>query len=233
MTWTALQRTVAEVAAARVSGSRCAGGALLTIELSLRITEWPWEQYGALTLVPRTALVTAETRQGALLLGIATPRPEHVVTPMKHSSTSTLQYTIALSMAALAELESARNGAPLKLAMNLVAHPILAARRADVPIYPTSMPFSFKVPPDEWLAVLDSAGFAETLITELQLPTAGPPATTAGRARFAQAIVARNNGAYAEVMRRCRITLNELGKLGLGGRPRRTWLRSSRKRRPP
>lgn len=60
--------------------------------------------------------------------------------------------------------------------------------------------------------------YCDTLVTELRLPTSGPESTARDRQRLAQAVIARNDGGYAEAMRRCRIALDELKSSGFGGK---------------
>ena len=106
--------------------------------------------------------------------------------------------------------------------MTLVAHPLLVAQyegyAPGVDIRPTTDTYAFKVSREQWVALLGSVGYCDTLVTELRLPTSGPESTARGRQRLAQAVSARNDGSYAETMRRCRIALDELRNAGFGGK---------------
>jgi len=222
MSWQCGQRIVAEPTGAKVSGISVAAGARVLVDVSFRVVEWPWKENGPLSLVPQPCEVAARTDRGELQLGFAIPEPGSVLTPPSHSSTSSLRFTLTLTTPALVALEDARNGGALELVMALVAHPFLIAQSQGytpgINIHPTSDTYVFKVPKEHWLAVLKSVGYCDTLVTELRLPTSGPEATAKGRQRLVQAVCARNDGGYAEAMRRCRIALDELKNAGFAGK---------------
>ncbi|MDX2054767.1 MAG: hypothetical protein SFV15_20360 [Polyangiaceae bacterium] len=222
MTWDAAGRTVAQPTIATVGGTSIAAGAQVHIDLSFGMVEWPWEEKGPVSLVPQPSEVTARTDRGELSLGFAIPAPASVLTPAEHSSTGIIRFTLSLSTLALVELEATRNGGALTLIMQLVAHPLFITRSQEyspgINIYPTSVSFPFKVPKEEWIALLKSVGYCDTLVTELRLPTSGPESTAKGRKRLAHAVSARNDGSYAEAMRRCRTALDELKNAGFGGK---------------
>lgn len=222
MSWQCGQRIVAEPTEASVSGTSIAGGAQVHIDVSFRLVEWPWKANGPISLIPQPSELSARTGRGELRLGFALPEPGSVITPPSHSSTSSVRFTLSLATPALVALEDARNGGALELVMALVAHPFLVAQSQDHPpginMRPTSDNYAFKVPQEQWLALLKSVGYCNTLVTELRLPTSGPEATAKGRERLAQAVSARNDGGYAEAMRRCRIALDELKNAGFAGK---------------
>lgn len=218
MNWIALDRMVATPTAATIAGTQAAGGALLTVEVSFNTIEWPWDKYDAVTLIPQSTLLRAKTKRGDLQLGIATPAPEHVVTPSRHSSTTKVQFTLQITTVSLSELETYRDGGSLEMALTLVAHPVFTSHQPNVSIRPTSVQFAFKVPVEDWLSTLRNVGFCDSLITELKLPSNGPDATTEASSRLKQAVGARNSGEYGDSLRRCRIALNELASAGFGGR---------------
>ncbi|KYF63565.1 hypothetical protein BE11_38295 [Sorangium cellulosum] len=222
MSWQCGQRIVAEPTGATVSGTSVAAGAHVHIDVSFRLVEWPWQEKGPVSLVPQPSEVTARTARGELRLGFALPTPANVLLPPSHSSTGTLRFTLPLTTPALVAVEAARDGGSLELVMTLVAHPFLIARHQGcapgLDIRPTCDTYAFKVPREQWLALLKSVGYCDTLLTELRLPSSGPDATAQGRQRLVQAVNARDEGSYAETMRRCRIALDELKNAGFGGK---------------
>lgn len=222
MTWDADSRTVAEPTGASVSGVSAAGGVHVHIDVAFRTVEWPWEQKGPVTLIPQPAQIHAKTSRGQIPLGAALPAPGSVVTPAAHSSTASVRYTLGLNSASLGAFEEFRDGRSFELVMTLVAHPLLVVQYSGtapgLDVRPTSVTFPFKVPQEQWLTLLKAVGYCDTLLTELALPTTGPDATRAGRQRLVQAVSARNEGSYAETMRRCRIALDELKNAGFGGK---------------
>jgi hypothetical protein len=173
-------------------------------------------------LVPQPSEVIACSPKGELKLGLAMPAAASVLLPSSHSSTFGIRFTLSLSTAALAALEEFRNGGSLELRANLVAHPLAVYRDSSsapgIDVRPTATDYSFAVPKEHWLAVLRDLGFCQSVVLELSLPVAGPSTMTEGRARLMQAVNARNDGSYAETMRRCRIALDELKKVGFGGK---------------
>lgn len=222
MSWQSGQRIVAEPTGAAVSGTSAAGGTQLHFDVSFRVVEWPWELNGPVTLVPQPSEVMARTVGGELRLGFAIPAPASVLTPPDHSATDCIRFTLSLTTPALTALEASRNGGGLELVMTLVAHPLLVVHHPGFPpgihVRPTSDTYAFTVPKERWSAVLQTVGYCETLVTELRLPSSGPESTAQGRQRLAQAVSARNDGSYAEAMRRCRIALDELKNAGFGGK---------------
>ena len=70
--------------------------------------------------------------------------------------------------------------------------------------------FAFDGPRDQWLAVLKSVGFCETLVTEVRLPSMGPSA-----GQLSRAVAARNEGRYADAIAACRMAIE-----GLDGAPK-------------
>jgi hypothetical protein len=202
-----------------------AGGIELYVQVAFRLVEWPWTKKGALSLVVQPCEVTARTRRGELKLGIAIPTPTNVIVPPSHSSTTTIGFSLTLGASAVASLEASRDGRELELLMPLVANPIYLLPDRRVPDYvpgidvrPTRVDYAFKVPRDQWIAALVSSGYCETLVTELRLPSSGPEPLSPGRQRLSDAVKARNDGGYAEAMRRCRIALDEVQKTGFGGK---------------
>lgn len=222
MSWQSGQRIVAEPSGAIVSGTSTAGGAQIHIDIAFRLVEWPWKDNGPLSLVPQPSEVTARYPRGELRLGFALPNPANVVSPPSHSSTTSVRFTLSLTTPALVALEAARDGGGLELSMMLVAHPFSIAQYPDyapgIDVRSTTIPYTFKVPNEQWLAVLKTVGYCDTLVTELRLPSSSPEATAQGRQRLVQAVQARNDGSYAEAMRRCRIALDELKTAGFGGK---------------
>lgn len=222
MSWQCGQRIVAEPSGCAVSGTSIAGGAQVHVEVAFRLVEWPWEEKGPLSLVPQPSEVTARANRGEVRLGFALPTPASVLSPASHSSTGSVRFTSSLTASALAALEIARDGGPLELVMTLTAYPFVITQyqryAPGVGIQPTFDIYTFKVPKEQWLAVLKSVGYSDTLLRELQLPTSGPEATAQGRQRLVQAVQARNDGGYAEAMRRCRIALDELKTVGFAGK---------------
>lgn len=222
MTWECGQRSVAAPTGATVRGTRMAGGAQVHIDLAFRLIEWPWAERGPVSLVPQPSEVTARVADSELRLGFGLPNPEDVIVPPRHSATGRVRFTLRLSTQALVELETARDGGPLELAMTLIAHPFFIAHYSGcapgVDVRPAMDTYSFKVPKEQWLAVLEGVGYCETLLTELRLPTTGPESTSAGRQRVAKAVHARNEGRYRSTVQECRIALDALETGGFAGR---------------
>lgn len=148
--------------------------------------------------------------------------PASVLSLASHSSTGAVRFTLSLTASALVALETARDGGQLELVMTLTAYPFVITQyqgyAPGVGIQPTFDTYAFKAPKEQWLAVLKSVGYCDTLLTEVPLPTSGPEATAQGRQRLVQAVQARNDGGYAEAMRRCRIALDELKIAGFAGK---------------
>jgi hypothetical protein len=222
MTWFAGQRTVADVTGVVVTGAHAAGGAHIYMDVSFRLTEWPWEEKGPASLIPQPSEVIARVAGGELRLGFATPAPAAVFVPPGNSSVASVRFTLALSTSALVELEAARNGGGLELSMSLVAHPLLVSQYTSYPpgvaVFPASENYAFKVPKEHWIAVLENTGFCRTLVTELRLPASGPDSTLDARLRLANAVKARNNGSHGESLRLCRTAIDALKKRGFGGK---------------
>lgn len=222
MSWHVHPQNVAEPTSAVVTGSIIAGGAQVHVDVSFRVIEWPWGERGPVSLVPQPAEITARTANGELKLGYATPSPGTVLIPTSHSSTATLRFTLSLSTAALSTLEVLRSGGSLEFITTLTAHPFLIFRQSDyapgINLQPTTTNYPFTVPKEQWLNLLRAVGFCDTLIVELRLPTSGPDSTTGGRRRLVEAVRARDDGSYAEALRRCRIALDELKNAGFGGK---------------
>lgn len=222
MSWLVDQRIVAEPTGAMVGGTSAADGCHVHVDIAFRLVEWPWEEKGPVSLVAQPSDVTARVERGEIRLGFATPAPNSAIIPPGHSSTVTIRFTLQLSTRALTALEAIRNGGTLELVMTLVAHPVFVSQlpgyAPGVTIRPTSENYVVKVPKEQWIAVLKNVGYCDTLITELRLLTSGPDAAVQGRQRLVQAVAARNDGSYAEAMRRCRIALDELKKAGFGGK---------------
>lgn len=222
MRWQCGRQIVAEATGATVGGTNVAGGAQVYIDVALRLVEWPWVEKGPLSLIPQPSEVTARMARSELRLGFAIPNPANVVSPPSHSSTGSVRFTLSLTTPALVALETARDGGPIELVMTLVAHPFVITQHEGytpgVGIQPTFDTYAFKVPKEQWLALLDSVGYCDTLLTELRLPASGPDVTAQGRQRLVQAVQARNDGGYAEAMRRCRIALDELKAEGFAGK---------------
>jgi hypothetical protein len=177
MSWQVGQRIVADATGATVRGSRIAGGAQLHIDVAFRLVEWPWKENGPISLVPQPSEVKARFARDELNLGFALPNPAQVIVPPRHSSTSSVRFTLSLSTAALVALETARDGRSIELVMTLVAHPFAVGQNpGDAPgihIVPVGQqyPFQFQVPKEQWLAVLKSVGYCDSILTELRLPT--------------------------------------------------------------
>ena len=222
MSWECGQRIVAEPNGATVSGTSFAGGAQVHIDVAFRLVEWPWKERGPLSLVPQPSEVTARVSRSELRLGFAQPKPGSVLSPAIDSSTGSLRFTLSLTTPALVALEAVRDGGPLELALTLAAYPYVITQHEGyapgVGIRPTFAKYSFKVPKEQWLALLESVGYCDTLLTELRLPSLGPEATAQGRQRLAQAVQSRNDGGYAEAMRQCRIALDVLKTGGFAGK---------------
>lgn len=224
MTWSCMGRSVGEPTGAMVSGAPMAGGAQVHVDVAFRLVEWPLEKNGPISLVPQPSEVKARVARGELSLGFAIPNPAQVLVPPRHSAASSVRFTLSLSMAALAALETARDGGPIELVMSLVAHPFgLTENPGDAPgifVVPVGQqfPFQFQVPKEQWLAVLKSVGYCDSILTELRLPTSGPESTTVGRQRVVNAVNARNDGRYRNTVQECRIALDALKTAGFGGR---------------
>lgn len=206
MSWQVGERVVAEATGATVRGSGMAGGASLHIDVALRLVEWPWKENGSVYLVPQLSEVTARLARGELSLGFAQPNPTCIVSPASCSSTGQVQYSLALTTAALVALETARDGGPIAFFMSLVAHP---ARISQHQGYPASIEVAstihqrlFDVPKEQWLTVLKSVGYCDAILTELKLPTAGASAE-----HLARAVAARNEGRYSDAIAACRNAL--------------------------
>lgn len=224
MSWSCMGRSVGEPTGATFSGAPMAGGAQVHIDVAFRLVEWPWEKNGPISLVPQPSEVKARFARGELNLGFALPSPAQVVVPLSHSSTTKVRYTLAFTTQALAALETARDGGPIDLVMSLVAHPFgLTENPGDAPgiyVVPVGQqfPFQFQIPKEQWLALLKTVGYCDTLLTELRLPTSGPESTRAGRQRVVNAVNARNDGRYRNTVQECRIALDALKTSGFGGR---------------
>jgi hypothetical protein len=224
MSWSCMGRTVGEPTGATLSGTPMAGGAQVHIDVAFRLVEWPWEKNGPISLVPQPSEVKARVARGELSLGFAIPNPAQVLVPPRHSSASSVRFTLSLSLAALTTLETTRDGGPIDLVMSLVAHPFgLMENPNDAPgiyVVPVGQqfPFQFQVPKEQWLAVLKSVGYCDTILTELPLQTNGPESTSVGRQRVVNAINARNDGRYRNTVQECRIALDALRTAGFGGR---------------
>ena len=222
MSWTVGSRIVAEPVGAKVHGASMAGGILLHLDVSFRLVGWPWAERGPISVIPQPSEVVAKLNGRELALGFATPAAASAFRPPDHASDQPVRLTLPLTTHALTSLEAARDGGPLRLAIMLVAH---AVSLATYPNFPPgvdtsflSVNYSFDVPRDVWVAILESVGYAEVLITELRLPPDGVESTALSRKRLAQAAKARHLGSYGEVMRHCRMAIDELRKLGFGGR---------------
>lgn len=222
MSWTVRNRTVAEPSAVRVSGMKAAGGVHILIDVSLHLLGWSWKEGGPISIVPQPSEVKATLNGRELALGFAIPAAASAFRPPDHTCRQPVRLTLPLTSHALSALETARDGGPLRLTIMLVAH---AVSFATYPNFPPgvdttflSVNYSFDVPRDEWIAILESVGYTEVLVTELCLPPEGVEATAASRKRLALAANARNVGGYGEVMRHCRTAIDELKKLGFGGR---------------
>lgn len=222
MSWQCGQRIVADPTGATVSGASIAGGAQLHVDVAFRLVEWPWEKKGPLSLVPQPSEVTARAGRGELRLGFALPTPASVLSPASHSSTGSVRFTLSLTASALVALEAARDGGPLELVMTLTAYPFVITQyegyAPGVGIQPTFDTYAFKVPKEQWLAVLKSVGYCDSILTELRLPTKGPESTTVGRQTVVNAGNARNDGRYRNTVQECRIALDALKTAGFGGR---------------
>jgi hypothetical protein len=205
-----------------VSGVGIAGGVHIRINVSLQLVGWSWKEEGPITVIPQPSEVTAKLTGRELALGFAIPAAASAFKPPDHAFEQPLYLTLPLTTQALSELEAARDGGPLELTVALVAHALhLAAypdfpRGVDASLLLTK--YTFEVSRDSWIGVLESVGYADTLITELRLPTDGVEATALSRRRLAEATTARNFGAYADAMRRCRMAVEELEKKGFGGK---------------
>ncbi len=227
MSWQCGPRIVADPSGATVSGTSMAGGAQVHIDVAFRLVEWPWEEKGPLSLVPQPSEVTARAGRGELRLGVALPTPTSVLSPARHSSTGTVGFTLSLTATALVALETARDGGPLELVITLTAYPFVISRyqghAPGIGIQPTFDTCAFKVPKEQWLAVLKSVGYCESILAELRLPTSGPESTSVGRQRVVNAVNARNDGRYRNTVQERRIALDALKTVGFGGRaPRRS-----------
>jgi hypothetical protein len=222
MSWMAGLHIVAEATGATVQGRSIAGGAQLQIDVAFRLVEWPWKESGPISLVPQPSEVTARFARGELNLGFALPNPTSLVSPPSHSSTASVHFMLALSTQALVALETARDGGSIALFMTLVAHPIrLAQHKGYAPgidVVPTVEQRAFDIPKEQWLAVLKSVGYCDSILTELRLPTNGPATTSEGRQRVVNAVNARNDGRYRNTVQECRIALDALKTAGFGGR---------------
>jgi hypothetical protein len=224
MTWSCMGRSVGELTGAMVSGTSMAGGAQVHVDVAFRLVEWPWEKYGPISLVPQPSEVKARFARDELNLGFALPNPAQVIVPPRHSSTSSVRFTLSLSTAALVALETARDGRSIELVMTLVAHPFAVGQNpGDAPgihIVPVGQqyPFQFQVPKEQWLAVLKTVGYCDSILTELRLPTSGSESTSVGRQRVVNAVNARNDGRYRNTVQECRIALDALKTAGFGGR---------------
>ena len=222
MSWTVRNRTVAEPSAVRVSGMKAAGGVHILIDVSLHLLGWSWEERGPISIVPQPSEVKASLNGRELALGFAIPAAASAFQPHDHAREQQVRLTLPLTSHALSALEAARDGGPLRLSIMMVAH---AVSLATYPNFPPgvdtaflSVNYSFDVPRDEWVAMLESVGYAEVLVTELRLPPDGVESTALSRKRLAQAAKARHLGSYGEVMRHCRMAIDELRKLGFGGK---------------
>lgn len=222
MSWDADSRTVANLLGGLVKATRTAGGLLVHIDVSVQTVAWPRQERGPVSLVPQPAEVVATTTRGNLSMGIAHPSPDKVLAPGGCTVNETIRYNLPLSMTALAELESARDGGPLGLTIGLVAHPHFIRREPGhsegIWVYPAREQLTIRVPKEDWVAMLRDVSYCDTLITELKLPTDGPESTAPGRQRLVRAVDARNEGSYMEAMSRCRIALDEIKKAGFGGK---------------
>ena len=222
MSWQAEQRIVAEPSGATVSGTPIAGGAQVHIDVAFRLVEWPMEEKGPLSLVAQPSEVTARTARGELRLGFALPPSAGVLSLGTSSATVSTRFTLSLTTSALVALETSRDGGPLELVMTLTAFAfVIAEYRGFAPgigIHPTSDTYAFKVPKEQWLALLKSVGYCDSILTELRLPTSGPESTSAGRQRVANAVNARNDGCDRHTLQECRIALDALKNAGFGGR---------------
>lgn len=222
MSWQCGQRIVADPTGATVSGTSMAGGAQVRIDVAFRLVEWPWKENGPLSLVPQPSEVTARAGRGELRLGFALPTPASVLSPASHSSTGSVHFTLSLTASALVSLETARDGGPLELVMTLTAYPfVISTCQGHAPgigIQPTFHTYAFKVPKEQWLAVLKSVGYCDSVLTELRLPTSGPESTSVARQRVVNAVNARNDGRYRNTVQECRIALDALKTAGFGGR---------------
>lgn len=218
MSLNANTRTVAEFQSAKVSAAPAADGALVSIEVTFRLIEWPgWEEDSPLSLLPQHAEVSARTARGQVNLGYAAPAPGNVLIPPVQSGTGVIRYTLPVTMRGLAAIENARDGGDLTFVLVIGAHPIWNGDAA----FSAADHVAVTVPREDWLAVLERAAFQETLITELPLPMAGPSDTQEARKRLVGAMQARAHGSYAEALRRCRIAIDELKKKGFGGKSRK------------
>jgi hypothetical protein len=212
MSWQVGQRIVAEAAEATVRGSSFAGGAQVHIDVAFRLVEWPWETNGPISLVPQPSEIKARVTRGELNLGFAIPNPAQVIVPPRHSASSIVRFTLLLSTAGLVALETARDGGSIDLVMSLVAHPFgLTVNSGDAPgiyIVPVGQqfPFQFQVPKEQWLVVLKSVGYCDSILTELRFPSGtGDPG-----GHLARGVAARTEGRYSDAIAACRIAVERL-----------------------
>jgi hypothetical protein len=209
MMWICHGREIAGPTGATISGTRIAGGAQVHIDVAFRLVEWPWAEKGPISLVPQPSEIIARTGRGELCLGYAFPDPEKLVSPPSHSFATSVRFTLQLSTPALVALEAARDGGPLELEMTLVAHPLAIARcegyAPGLNVQPTTIKYPHKVPREQWLALLKSVGYCDTLLTELRLPTTGVSAE-----HLARAVEARNEGRYGDAIAACRVAIERL-----------------------
>ncbi len=212
MSWQARQRSVAEPSGATVCGTPMAGGAQVHIDVAFRLVEWPWEANGPISLVPQPSEIRARVTRGELNLGFAIPNPAQVIVPPRHSSSSIVRFTLSLSTAGLVALETTRDGGSVDLVMTLVAHPFgLTVNPGDAPgifVVPVGhqSPFQFQVPKEQWLAVLKSVGYCDSILTELRFP----PGTGDPGGHLARGVAARNEGRYSDAIAACRIAVERL-----------------------
>jgi hypothetical protein len=167
-------------------------------------------------LLPQPAAVIAHAKKGSLKLGYAVVTQNHALTPSKNSSSEKAQFSVHLSNSALTEFESLRDGRNFELELALDALAVIS--NSEEPVSLTRDTYPFPISHEDWANVLQQVGYCETLVTELRIPTSGPDSTASGRKRLGAAVAARNNGSYAEAMRICRISLDELKQAGFAGK---------------
>ncbi len=208
-------RNLVRRATVTVRCRRSIAGPEIQFRISFDLHAWPSAELGTWPVIaPQDAEVYATARGTETFLGYANPLPGEGMSPSDGDSTRELTFALSMTDAALARLEAVRDGGEISFKLMVGAVPVQCREHSRV----MRGEVRATVPRDEWVSVLRSAGFCETIVIELPVRVGGSTELADSHARVASAMSARDEGRHADAMAKCRAALEALPQGGFGNK---------------
>lgn len=195
-------RVLADARLQSIHGQRIAGGYRLRLSIEFTVHRW------ALSSPPPHVLISparvALSGQPGLVVGIAHAESNKPFSVDEYSNKTSCLFDLDLTPSALESIERHRNGLGVSLSVGLHAQVF-----AGPDIVPCFCDVTANLNQSQWIDALNQAGFGNTVLFEVPIPSSADPDNNAVELlAAAQRLLLQ--GHYAEVVAKCRMALERL-----------------------